>query len=138
VLQEFVVRLRERGLAPVSCNTYVKGVNSFLAWLHAEGHLPAPLVLRPQRIEKRLVQTLTDEHLKRLVAYKPKTADQWRAYALACTLTDTGIRIEEALGLRQGDVDHDNLLLKVRAKAARNEWCPFRSSFVGCCSDGSR
>ena len=68
VLQEFVVRLRERGLAPVSCNTYVKGVNSFLAWLHAEGHIPVPLVLRPQRIEKRLVQTLTDEHLKRLVA----------------------------------------------------------------------
>ena len=101
VLPEFVVRLRERGLAPVSCNTYVKGVNSFVAWLHAEGHIPAPLVLRPQRVEKRLVQTLTDDHLKRLVAYKPTTADQWRAFALACTLADTGIRIEEALGLRQ-------------------------------------
>lgn len=44
LLQEFVVRLRERGLAPVSCNTYVKGVNTFVAWLHAEGHIPAPLV----------------------------------------------------------------------------------------------
>src|SRR5687767_1180080 len=61
VLQDFVVRLRERGLAPVSCNTYVKGVNSFLAWLHAEGHLQDRLVLRLQRTEKRIVQTLTDD-----------------------------------------------------------------------------
>ena len=125
LLQEFVVRLRERGVAPVSCNTYVKGVNSFLAWLHSEGHLPAPLVLRPQRVEKRLVQTLTDEHLKRLIAYKPTTADQWRAFALACTLADTGIRIEEALGLRHGDVDHDNLLLKVRGKGRKERLVPF-------------
>ena len=48
VLQAFVVRLRERGLSPVSCNTYVKGINSFLAWLHAEGHVREPLGLQLQ------------------------------------------------------------------------------------------
>lgn len=37
VLQAFVVRLRERGLSPVSCNTYLKALNAFLAWLHREG-----------------------------------------------------------------------------------------------------
>jgi integrase/recombinase XerD len=30
LLQDFVVRLRERGLSPVSCNTYVKAINAFL------------------------------------------------------------------------------------------------------------
>ena len=49
VLQEFVVVLRERGLAPVSCNTYLKALNSFFAWLHTEGHLSKPLALAPQR-----------------------------------------------------------------------------------------
>jgi len=34
-------------------------------------------------------------------------------------LTDTGIRIEEALGLRQADVDVDNLLLTVRGKGRK-------------------
>ena len=46
VLQDFVVRLQERGLAPVSCNAYFKGINSFVGWLHAEGHLQDRLVLR--------------------------------------------------------------------------------------------
>ena len=39
VLKRFVVGLREQGLEPVSCNTYVKAINAFLMWLHAEGHL---------------------------------------------------------------------------------------------------
>ena len=37
LLHDFVVGLRERGLSPVSCNTYLKALNSFVAWLHAEG-----------------------------------------------------------------------------------------------------
>ena len=97
VLQDFVVRLRERGLSPVSCNTYVKAINSFLAWLHIEDHIREPLALQLQRTEKRVVQTLTVDQLRRLIAFKPKNVAQWRAYALACTLTDTGIRIEEAV-----------------------------------------
>ncbi len=50
---------------------------------------------------------------------------QWRAYVLACTLVDTGIRIEEALGLRQADVDYDNLLLTVRGKGGKDGIVPF-------------
>src|SRR4029450_4780731 len=49
----------------------------------------------------------------------------WRASALACTLTDTGVRIEEALGLRRADVDFDNLLLKVRGKGRKERLVPF-------------
>ena len=30
LLQDFVVRLRERGLSPVSCNTYLKAINESL------------------------------------------------------------------------------------------------------------
>jgi integrase/recombinase XerD len=125
LLQDFVVGLRERGLSPVSCNTYVKAINAFSAWLHAEGHLPTPLSLSPQRTERRVVQTLSDDQLRRLLAFKPKSVAQWRAYALACTLTDTGVRIDEALGLRRGDVDFDNLLLKVRGKGRKERLVPF-------------
>jgi integrase/recombinase XerD len=125
VLQEFVVRLRERGLSPVSCNTYLKAINAFLAWLHAEGHAPQRLALPPQRTEKRVVRTLSEEELRRLLAFKPKHVAQWRAYALACLLTDSGIRIEEALGLRRSDVDFDNLLLRVRGKGRKERLVPF-------------
>jgi integrase/recombinase XerD len=126
-LTSFVIGLRERGLSPVSCNTWAKALNAFFTWLHAEGHVAACLRIQPQRTEKRILQTLTDEQLRRLVTFKPKTTAQWRAYALACTLTDTGIRIEETLGLRPGDLDFDNLLLKVRAKGRKERLVPFSS-----------
>jgi site-specific recombinase XerD len=38
-LQRFVVDLRERGIKPVSCNTYIKALRSFSVWLRDEGHL---------------------------------------------------------------------------------------------------
>ena len=48
VLQDFVVGLRERGLSPVSCNTYGKAINAFLAWLRTERRFaPTPSPLRP-------------------------------------------------------------------------------------------
>jgi hypothetical protein len=74
-------------LSPLSCNTYLKAVNAFVGWLHAEGHLAERLSLAAQRTEKRVVQTLTDAHLQRLLGFKPASTAQWRAYALACTLT---------------------------------------------------
>src|SRR5688572_23475320 len=38
-LQHFVIRLRERGIRPVTCNTYVGAINAFCLWLHQEGHV---------------------------------------------------------------------------------------------------
>lgn len=125
LLQSWVVALRQRGLSAVSCNTYLKAVNAFLAWLHAEGHLSVRLALTPLRTEKRVLQVLTSDQLRRLVAFKPKSYSQWRSYVLACTLLDTGIRIDEALGLRQVDLDLDNLLLKVRGKGRKERIVPF-------------
>ncbi len=37
-VQEFVVRLRERGIRPVTCNTYLGAMNAVCAWLYDEGH----------------------------------------------------------------------------------------------------
>ena len=127
LLSDFVVRLRERGVSPVSCNTYGKALNVFFGWLVTEGHLHDNLALSPQRTEKRVLQLVTTDNLRRLVTFKPKTIAQWRSYVLACTLVDTGIRIEEALGLRQADVDYDNLLLTVRGKGRKDRIVPFSS-----------
>ena len=91
VLQDFVVGLRERGLSPVSCNTYLKALNAFFAWLHAEGHLLEPLVLSPQRTEKPVLTVLSEEQLKRLIAFRPKGLSQSRAHVLACTLMDRDV-----------------------------------------------
>jgi integrase len=75
----------------VSCNTYLKALNAFFAWLHAEGHLLEPLVLSPQRTEKPVLTVLSEEQLKRLIAFRPKGLSQSRAHVLACTLMDRDV-----------------------------------------------
>ena len=37
--KQFVIGQRERGVRPVTCNTYVGAMNAFCRWLHEEGHV---------------------------------------------------------------------------------------------------
>ena len=59
-LQQFVVALRERGIKPVTCNTYVGAMNAFCAWLHQEGHAGEHVKLAKLRVERRLLTLLND------------------------------------------------------------------------------
>jgi hypothetical protein len=50
-LLAFVVHLRERGVKPVSCNTWLRATNAFCRWLHEQGEAPMLVKLKPQRLE---------------------------------------------------------------------------------------
>jgi integrase/recombinase XerD len=127
-LQQFVIDVRQRGVKPVSCNTYIKALNAFCLWLHEEGHTAERLSLALLKFEKRIIVTLTDDQIHALLKQKPKRFDQWRLHALIALLLDTGVRIEEALRLNRGDVDLDNLLVTVFGKGRKSVGCHFHSS----------
>jgi len=113
-LQQFVVSLRQRGVKPVSCNTYIKALNAFCLWLREEGHHTERLELSLLKVEQRIIQTLTDEHLQLLLTQKPKRFDQW-LHALVCLLLDAGLRIEEGMlvdaALANGGSDNVTVVL---------------------------
>ena len=50
-LQGFVMSLRDRGINPVTCNTYISAMNAFCAWLHAEGYAKDRVKLPKLRVE---------------------------------------------------------------------------------------
>lgn len=127
-LQAFVIGLREKGIKPVTCNTYAKAMNAFLKWLHDEGHISTLLVIPPQRTEKLVLQVLTEAQLRTLITFKPRSLAQHRAFTLVMLLMDTGTRIDEALTLHASDVDLDNLLVKVRGKGRKERIVPFSPS----------
>jgi len=45
-LQSFVVALRQRGVTPGGLNMYARSINSYLTWLHEDGHITEPLRIR--------------------------------------------------------------------------------------------
>ena len=124
-LQEFVVHLRQRGVKPVSCNCYLRGVNAFCRWLHQEGHAAAAVRLPPLKLERRLLALHGEPALRLILGYRPKTFIAWRVHAVACTILDTGCRIDELLTARGSDFDFDNLLLTVVGKGRKQRRVPF-------------
>jgi integrase/recombinase XerD len=124
-LQEFVVHLRERGVKPVSCNCWMRGLNAFCRWLHQQGEIPQPLRLPPQRLEKKIVPTHSSEALRAILRFRPKSFAHWRVHVAASTLVDTGCRIDELLTARVSDFDLDNLLLTVVGKGRKQRKVPF-------------
>src|SRR5262245_55016536 len=70
-LQHFVITLRERGVKPVSCNTWLRALNAFCSWLHDQGETPALVKLGPQRLEKLIIRTHDVVAIRALVTYQP-------------------------------------------------------------------
>ncbi len=118
-LVEWVIKLRESGVKPVSCNTYISGVNAFCSWLHEEGHIPERLMVKKLKVEQTILKTMEDSALKAIFMFKPSTFGERRIHALLCLLIDTGMRIDEALTLSTVKVDLDNLLLTVYGKGQK-------------------
>jgi integrase/recombinase XerD len=108
-LSRFVVHLRERGVRPVSCNTWLRALNAFCRWVHEQGEIPTAAKLPPQRLERRLIATHAEAVLRAIVAFRPRTFCECRVHTLVVTILDTGCRIEELLTTREADFDFDNL-----------------------------
>ena len=124
-LQHFVIALRERGITPVTRNTYVGAMNAFCAWLYQEGHARERVKLAKLRVERRLLTLLDDAQIRALITFKPKTFRQSRVHLGALLILDSGLRVSEMLHLRNGDVDCDNLILKVFGKGQKERLVPF-------------
>ncbi len=124
-LERFVIHLRERGVKPVSCNTWLRAMNSFCGWLHERGTTSTLVHLPLQKLEKRLLKTFDELALRAILGFKPKNFPHYRVHAIACTILDTGCRIDELLTARLEDFDFNNLLLTVVGKGRKERRVPF-------------
>jgi site-specific recombinase XerD len=130
-LEQFIYTLRDRGVKPVTCNTWLRALNAFFRWLHENGHIAVRVHMKPLKVEKRLVETLDADTIRAIVNFRlptrvtvnrncldgPRKGQKafalWRVHALACSLLDTGCRIRELLDARVKDFDFDDLLVTV-------------------------
>jgi site-specific recombinase XerD len=123
-LQSFVVAMRQRGLTPGGCNMYSRTINSYLTWLHAEGHVSERLRIKLLPNPPKPVTAFSDADIRRVLTFRPKRPTQLRTWTLVVVLLDTGLRIDEALGLERVNVDLDNLVLRVLGKGRKERLVP--------------
>ena len=124
-LAQFVIHLRERGVKPVSCNTWLRAINAFCRWLHEQGAAERLERLQPQRLPKRLLATHDEGTLRVMLAHRPSRYQDARIHALVVTLLDTGCRIDELLTAGTSAFDLDQLLLTVVGKGRKERRVPF-------------
>jgi integrase/recombinase XerD len=111
--------MREKGLKATGCNSVIRAINAYLKWSDS------PLKIPPLKEPQLILPTFTADEVARLVKWKPKGFYQRRLHLLVLFLLDTGCRITEALTLRVGEIDFDNLLVTLDGKGRKQRVVPF-------------
>ena len=117
--------MRDRGLTPGGINMYARSVNSFVTWAHEEGLLPERLRIRLLPDPPKPLTPISDAEIRRLVMFQPGGDKlHTRTVVLIMLLLDTGLRIDEALGLDRDHVDLHNCLIRAHGKGNRQRLVP--------------
>ena len=123
-LGKWVVSMREAEIKPVSCNTYISAMNAFFNWLYENEVTPKRMKAGLLRVEDKTFRTLTEPQLKIIASYKPRNAGEWRTHTVVSLLIDTGMRIDEALGLLLANVNFEQALVTIRGKGNKERTIP--------------
>lgn len=131
---------RGKPLSDESIHSYGQSMVTFCHWLEIEEKLEKPITPRFKlpRMEKKFVPTYDVDDVKKLFdaceegdINKPdlRRALTARNRAIVTLLIDTGIRLNELVGLRLGDIDRGTRVILVHRKG--NKWQPVPVSREG-------
>ncbi|MFN7931090.1 MAG: tyrosine-type recombinase/integrase [Blastocatellia bacterium] len=122
----FIEKLRDKGVKPVSCNTYISAVNAYFTRLFENKHIEAKVKIPKLKAELPLLQTVPLNDIQSLLNFKAKTFGEKRLQAMLVLIIDTGMRIDcEGLNVRRQDLDFDNLLISIIGKGGKPRIIPF-------------
>jgi hypothetical protein len=82
------MQVKEKSIGVI--NAYIRGINSFLSWLHENNHLSEKLRIKPLKQEQKVMQIFTTAQLQAIVSFKTKSFPERRLHIPA--LPDDGYR----------------------------------------------
>ena len=125
----FTNALLASGLEPATVRARQLAVRRYSAWLVDEGELDRDELLgvKPPKLDTKVVQTLTDDQLRALIA-TCRGREMWhrRDEAIIRLMVETGARAGEVVAMRVGDVDlrAETALIR-RGKGGKGRRVPF-------------
>ena len=134
-VQRYLTALRER-MRPVTVHQHFRGLRTFFGWCEQAGLMAtSPLRGVTMRAPKTLPRVPEDEHVRRLLAACPQTFEGTRTKALIALLSDSGLRVTEALRLRRDDVHVATRTLTIRAGKGQKDGIGFFGVTAGALLD---
>lgn len=135
VVRRWMAGRMEGGAQPRTIRPELAAVRSFYRYLLREGLVQVDPVhmLAPPKADKPLPTFLKRrevEHLLDMVKDFPDTYERQRNRVIIGVFCYTGIRASELLGLRLGDIDLAECVLKVTGKRNKQRIVPFRTELA--------
>lgn len=118
-IKKRVVELRERGIKPVSVNTYLRHMKTYYLSLGKEWKLPW------LKEEEKLLEILSADGIRSLMQFRPSGINQTRAWLVCLTILSTGLRASEVLGIQMKKVNLDEMSIQVMGKGGKERLVPF-------------
>jgi site-specific recombinase XerD len=117
-IKQRIIEIRDRGVSPVSINTWLRCIRAYFRWLGNPTKIPK------LKEEQKVLATLNSEQTKRLLDFKSKGLNQTRTHTAALLILAGGYRMSEVLGLKPENCDLDNLVVKVKGKGNKHRLVP--------------
>src|SRR5262245_62956398 len=129
-LRGYVSALHEAGYAKTSVARRLASLRTFYKFAQREGLAesnPAKPLRNPRR-DRKLPHFLSTDEIGHLLSAPPATtAMGLRDRAILETMYSAGLRVSEAVGMNDGDLDLDQGLVRIRGKGRRERLAPIGS-----------
>ncbi|MGH9393661.1 MAG: tyrosine-type recombinase/integrase, partial [Terriglobales bacterium] len=127
-IRDFLALLYQRGCGKTTVARHLSSLRSLLGYCALRGYIkdnPARLLASP-RLGRRLPQFPSTEQVNRMLDDPaPEAAFPERDHALLEVLYGCGLRVSEVTALSLGDVDYEEMTLRVIGKGRRQRIVPF-------------
>jgi site-specific recombinase XerD len=126
-VREYMADKVASGFKPQTIHSYFATLSTFYSFLVADGVIeeqsnPTRNLSAP-RVPQGAIEPLTSGHIFSLLKSfnrKRRTGD--RNYVICLLLLDTGLRVNEAAGLKADDIDWERQRLKIMGKGQKHRW----------------
>lgn len=120
-IRNYLAIFARKRVKDTTLHAQYRGIKTFVRWLAREEiGQESTLRVEAPRLEQRVPEPFTADDIRKLLAAcNTKTARGARDHAIVLTLLDTGLRLEEFIALKVGDVDMRTGLTTVLGKGRK-------------------
>ncbi|MFA5056368.1 MAG: tyrosine-type recombinase/integrase [Dehalococcoidia bacterium] len=117
---------QQRGLSGHTVNTYMRSIRAFWSWLVEEEIIEQnPFSkLKIPKPPRKIIATFSPHQIDSLLSAMNGSAEGYRNTVIVLTLLDTGLRINELINLKIGNVCIEEGLVKVLGKGNKERLVP--------------